>query len=136
MNPVHTHPPYIFRSILILSFYICTGLQKESLPPHICKLSPFMTILFSTLPTDTCYRYYITESFYTFRGFPCYISAGGNAGTQSLSRFLKVATPRLDCHSLASNKLVGLLIAFKALHKQDQTENYLHVIKRNNCRAP
>jgi hypothetical protein len=56
-----------------------------------------------------------------------YISAGENAGTQSLSRSLEAATLPLDCHPSASNQLVGLLIGFRASHKQDQTENYVEL---------
>jgi hypothetical protein len=47
----------------------------------------------------------------------CYISSGENAGTHRVCpEALKVATLPLDYHSLlASNQLMGILIAFKVL---------------------
>jgi hypothetical protein len=63
----------------------------------------------------------------------CYITAGGNAGTQSPSRGLQVATPQLDCHSLASNRLVGLLIAYKALHEQELQQDNCYITAGGNA---
>jgi hypothetical protein len=42
----------------------------------------------------------------------CYISAGRNADTHSMSEAHRLATLPLNCHSLAGNQFVELLTAF------------------------
>jgi hypothetical protein len=53
----------------------------------------------------------------------CYVSAGGNSGPQSLLTGIKAAL-LLDNHSLSISQLLGLLIIFKMLQKQDWTEDH------------